>query len=181
MPPISNGQKNFSPSDINEGRNLQMFLYLKAIVDTANDEFIKELAEDTNVNIIPAGVIYVKTDLSDAKITRPDPEEEVKAIAAKQSRSGMILDDRESMDAMNKNYVPVKFNKPKKDGDPPPLSDSSKDKVFTLEKWDEMGEIMAEKIGEITDRMRSGDISLADAHGGKHCDSCKFKPICRKN
>ena len=172
------GAKDFSPNDISEGKNLQMFLYLKAIID-GKSEFLEAIGAPKDAELIPSGVIYVKTDLSDATITRPDPVEEKKAIAAKQSRKGMILDNRESIEAMNPNYIPVKFKKAA-DGEAPVPYAIMAGNLYTDERWDEMGEIMEEKISEVTRRMRSGDISLADAENVKRCDSCVFKPICRR-
>ena len=169
------GAKSFSPSDIDEGKNLQMFLYLKAIVDTKNETFKQRIGVGDGGRLIPAGVIYVKTDLSDATVARPDPTAQDAAIAKKQDRRGMILDDKESIDAMHKDYIPVKYTKT---GEP---NKRTANNLYTLAEWDEMGERMSRKIGEITERMRAGDISLADSHGGAHCDSCKFKPICRKS
>ncbi len=224
------GAKNFKPSDIKEGKNLQMFLYLKSLVETKKEEFLRKLcdcrdeesgdatalsadvesADDRNATetvatdagevppsdesdrqnavtvgnkkfyIIPAGVIYTKTDLSNAKIASPSDEARDKAMASKQGRSGMVLDEKECIDGMNKNYIPIKYNKPK-GKNPPELSADTKDNVYSYDKWAEMGETMVRKIGEIASRMRKGDISLPDEHGGKHCENCKFKVICRKN
>ena len=44
--------------------------------------------------IIPAGVIYTKTDLSNAKISSPSDEARDKAMMSKQGRSGMVIDDK---------------------------------------------------------------------------------------
>ena len=80
----------------------------------------------------------------------------------------------------NKNYIPIKYNQPK-GKKPPELSSDTKDNIYSYEKWKTDGEIMVKKISEIASRMRKGDISLPDEHGGKHCENCKFKVICRKS
>lgn len=166
------GSKEFSPDDIDEGKNLQMFLYLKAIVDTDNDAFRHELGVEGDGRVIPAGVIYIKTDLSDVTVAHADRDSEEKALNANQKRRGMILDDSESIAAQNKDYLPVKFTKK---GAP----DSRYTKfLYTADGWDELGDKIGDKIREISERMRWGDISpTKESHA---CDSCKFKAICRK-
>lgn len=166
------GSKDFSPEDIDEGKNLQMFLYLKAIVDTDNEGFRHELGVKEGGKVIPAGVIYIKTDLSDVTVAHADKDAEEKALNANQKRRGMILDNPESIAAQNKNYLPVKFTK----GGTP---DSRYKKfLYTDDGWDELGEKIGDKIREISGKMRGGDISPTKE--SRACDSCKFKAICRK-
>lgn len=170
------GKKSFSPADLDEGKNLQMFLYLKAIVDTDNEKFKNEAGVTNDGRLIPAGVIYVKTDMGDVTIPRNDKDAEAFEIAKKQERRGMILNDPAAIEAMNKDYLPIKFSKVT--GAP---TKSSEENLYTLEGWDEISEKISGKIGEISGRMKNGDISLASKGGGAHCDTCRFKPICRKN
>ena len=175
------GQKVFKRSDLDDGRNLQMFLYLKAIVDTKKQSFLDEIGAKEGARVIPGGVIYTKTDVSDASIDRPSSDLEAKKIAKMQTRQGMILDDRTSIDAMNPKYIPVTFNKPEKKGELPKPSEKTKDRLYTLEDWDTISKKMEDIICGVTRKMRSGNISLAEDEGGAHCDSCKFKAICRRS
>ena len=137
---------------------------MKSIVDTEKGSFLESVGangeDGKTLPLIPAGVIYTKTDLTDANITSPNDEACKLALDEKQERSGMLLDDDESIDAMNKDYIPKN--------------------LYTLDRWNEMGIEMAEAIGDIAARMRNGDISLTNERGGKHCDTCKFRVICRK-
>lgn len=168
------GAKDFSPDDIDEGKNLQMFLYLKSIVETDNKSFREKLGVAQGGQIIPAGVIYVKTDMSDVTLSHADKNAEREAIAKKQERRGMILDDEESISAMNRNYLPVKF---KKDGAP----DSRSEKfLYSREGWNELGERISKKIGEISDKMKQGDISLTDKKKDSPCDYCPYSAVCRR-
>jgi ATP-dependent helicase/nuclease subunit B len=167
------GAKEFSPDDIDEGKNLQMFLYLKAITETDNSGFREELGVGKSGEIIPAGVIYIKTDLSDVTVGHADFDAEADAIRAKQKRRGMILYDEKSISAQNKDYLPVKFSK--KTGAP----DARYEKfLYTGEGWIDLSNKIGEKITEISSRMRSGDIS--EAKEERACESCKFKAVCRR-
>ena len=166
------GAKDFSPEDIDEGKNLQMFLYLKAITDTNNEGFRREIGVGEGGKIIPAGVIYIKTDLSDVTVAHADKDAEERALLSNQKRRGMILDDPISIGAQNKDYLPVKFTK---SGAP----DSRYTKfLYTGDTWNELSEKIGDKICEISGRMRDGYISPV---GSTHdCECCKFKAICRK-
>ncbi len=168
------GSKTFSPSDLDEGKNLQMFLYLKAIIDTDNKDFSKKLGIENGGRIIPAGVIYVKTDMSDVTVPHPDKEAAEAALKKKQERRGMLLDDEISINAMNKNYIPIKF---KKDGTPDARSEKY---LYTYEGWEELNAKISDKVREVSSEMKRGNISLTTKKSDTPCDYCKFKPVCRK-
>ena len=168
------GAKTFSPSDLDEGKNLQMFLYLKAIVDTDNKEFSEKLGVGEGGKIIPAGVIYVKTDMSDVTVAHPDKDAADEALKKKQERRGMLLDDEVSISAMNKKYIPVKF---KKDGAPDARSEKF---LYTYEGWEELNSKISDKVREVSSEMKRGNISLTAKKSDTPCDYCKFKPVCRK-
>ena len=168
------GSKTFSPDDIDEGKNLQMFLYLKAIADTDNKNFLEKLGVEDGGRIIPAGVIYVKTDMSDVTVPRPDKEAAEEALKKKQERRGMILDDAESIGAMNKDFIPIRF---KKDGTPDARSEKY---LYTYEGWNALNEKISDKVREISSAIKSGDVSPTSKKSDTPCDYCRFKPVCRK-
>ncbi len=168
------GSKSFSPKDIDEGRNLQMFLYLKAITETDNEKFRDKIGVGKGGRIIPAGVIYVKTDMSDVEIAEDDEAIEHSAVMKKQERFGMLLDDSVSIDAMNKSYIPVKYNK---NGEP---SVYTKNNLYTLEGWDEINKKISDRMLDVSSRMKNGEISASKQGDTKICERCKFKSICRK-
>ena len=169
------GSKSFSPADLEAGRNLQMFLYLKSITETEKPEFKKRLGIEPDGQILPAGVIYVKADMSDGKIKKNDSETAFLDALKRQSRLGMLLDDDESLYSMNTDYLPLKKDKSgalKKDPD----------KLYTLSGWDEISHTLEDVIKDVGERMFSGDISptpLKKGGKGEHCEYCDFKPFCR--
>ena len=170
------GKKEFSPSDIEKGQNLQMFLYLKAIVDTKNKKFLHELGVKDGHAPIPAGVVYVKTEVGDVRIDSPVREIAEKAVADAQTRNGMILGEDAVFAASNAKYLPVKL---KNDGTP---YATSADKVYTREGWDELCTKLRGVVESIADRMKSGDVSakpLIEKGHKSPCEYCEFRPICR--
>ena len=169
------GSKTFSPSDIEEGKNLQMFLYLKSITETDNEDFRKMLGAKEGGRVLPAGVVYMNAAISDAKIDSPSPEAEVAALKAAQKRSGMLLYDPVSISAMNPDYLPVSF---KRDGEP---YASSKNRLYTLEGWGNLCSTLSDVVCDIASSIRKGDISAKPMKSKSHspCERCAMKPICR--
>ena len=170
------GAKKFSPSDLDEGKNLQMFLYLKSVVDSKNGEFLKDIGIEGGGRLIPAGVIYVKTDMKDVTISKMDDSEAERAVKKGQERRGMILDDKESISAMNAQFLPVKFSKVTGE-----VQESSKQFLYTLPEWTTLMEKIETKVNSISKRMRSGEIGTTEEKKAPPCSYCKFKPICRKS
>ena len=169
------GSKTFSPTDIAEGKNLQMFLYLKSIVETDNESFKRMLGAKEGGRVLPAGVVYMNAAISDAKIDSPSPEAEEAALNAAQKRSGMLLYDPVSISAMNPDYLPVSF---KKDGEP---YATSKNRLYTLEGWEELCSTLSDVVCDIAENIRHGDISAKPMRSKSYspCERCAMKPICR--
>ncbi|MBQ8720442.1 MAG: PD-(D/E)XK nuclease family protein [Clostridia bacterium] len=169
------GSKVFSPSDIEEGKNLQMFLYLKSITETDNEQFRRSLGAKEGGRVLPAGVVYMNAAIADAKVDSPNAESQRAAISAAQKRSGMILYDPVSISAMNPDYLPVSF---KKDGEP---YASSKARLYTLDGWGELCKTLSDVVGDIAENIRHGDISAKPMKSKSFspCERCAMKPICR--
>ncbi len=170
------GKKEFSPSDIDKGQNLQMFLYLKAIVDTKNKKFLRELGVKDGRAPIPAGVVYVKTEIGDVRIDTPVREVAERAVAEAQTRNGMILGEDAVLAASNTKFLPIRL---KNDGTP---YATSADKVYSREGWAELCDRLESVVEAIADRMKSGDVSaspLIEKNRKSPCEYCEFRPICR--
>ena len=169
------GSKDFSIEDLEEGRNLQMFLYLKSICDTRSESFKGRLGIGPEGEVVPAGVIYVKADMSDGKIKKNDKEAAFAEALKKQARLGMLLDDDESLAAMNPDYLPIKKDK---------TGSLKKDpkKLYSPEGWDKINETLDRVVKDVAGRMISGEISpspLKKGGKGELCKYCDFKPFCR--
>ena len=170
------GQKTFSKDDIAEGKNLQMFLYLKSIIETEKSGFRDRIGAGEGGRLIPAGVIYMKADIKDGKIPRSDPEAAKAAVEEMQLRIGLVLDEEESLAAMNPSYLPVKYDDK---GKPTRYTVQN---LYTLPEWDSFCDTISNVMRDIGDRMVSGDISATPFKNGKKnssCTYCDFKAICR--
>ena len=171
------GSKEFRPDDIGEGRNLQMFLYLKAIVESEKESFRHAAQVPDGGSMIPAGVIYVKANVTGGKIARNDAAEARDAAKKTQAREGMLLDDKASIGAMNGRFIPVKF---KSNGDPDAHSAA---KLYTPLGWEQINQTIERIVSDECTRMVFGDICakpMREKRGKSSvCKWCEFKPICR--
>lgn len=168
------GSKEFSPTDYEEGKNLQMFLYLRSIVESERKELREALGVGEGGRIIPAGVIYISTDIGDVTVSHANKAKERAAIAEKQLRQGMLLNDSVSIDAMNKKYLPIKFN------DKGEMKSTSEQYLYTEEELRVRNEKIADKVREVADGIKSGSLPLSQKKKDSPCKYCRFKPICRK-
>ncbi len=168
------GQKQFSPSDLDEGKNLQMFLYLKSIVESRDKKFLAKLGADENTKLIPAGVIYVKSDVGDVKISSPYYADAIDAVMKKQKREGMVLDTEENLSAMG-SYIPIKFTA---SGAP---TKASENLLYSEEGWGKLMDKLNCAVVRVSEGMTSGAISALPMKTKRSspCEYCKFKPICR--
>lgn len=173
------GRKEFSPSDLSEGKNLQMFLYLKAIVETENEQFKSNLGVGEGGRIIPAGALYLKTFVGDKNIPTPDDQLAISAVKEEQKRLGMLLDDERIILKMGLKYTPLYAEKAKGTSIIP---DSKRDLVFSEEGFSELMRTVEDSVIRVADSIRSGN-AAADPKVEKDsspCDFCDFKPVCRR-
>lgn len=167
------GRKEFSPSDLAEGRNLQLFLYLRSVVES--ETFRHRLGVSEGGKVIPGGAMYVSARVDDQPLSSPS-ENALAIFRAGQSRRGMLLDDPVSIAAMSKRYIPIRFTK---DNIP---DKRSADKLYTKDGWDALCRTVTDSVVRIAEDMKSGRIP-AGGTDGKHassaCDTCPYKPVCR--
>jgi len=99
---------SFDLSDVLNGRDMQMLIYLFALQKYGSAWFGKKVE--------PVGVLYVPAREVILSVSRNATDEEVGKLRQRDMcRSGLILDDRAIIDAMEngetKKYLPVKINK----------------------------------------------------------------------
>ena len=170
------GHKEFSPEDMAEGSNLQMFLYLKALTESRNEKFRASLGVGDEGRVVPAGVIYVKTAVGDVRVDTPDDALADRVVKSAQEREGMILDDPDVISAMTLKYTPLYSKRT-----PDKIPESKKKLLYTEEGWKEIMETVEGAVGRVADGIRKGEISATPKEkGGKSpCEYCPYKPVCR--
>ena len=172
------GHKEFSPEDLAEGSNLQMFLYLRALVDSEKEEFKKRVGVSDGGRIIPAGVIYVKTSVRDVRVDIPDDSLAESAVKSAQAREGMILNDPENISAMTLKYTPVYSKRT-----PDKIPDAKQKFLYTEDGWNEIMQTVEGAVCRVADGIRNGEVPATpnEQKGKSPCDFCDFRPICRRS
>lgn len=172
------GHKEFSPEDMAEGANLQMFLYLKSLVESENKKFRDSLGVGESGRLVPAGVIYVKTSVRDVRVDTPDDSVATEAVKAAQGREGMLLDDPDVISAMTLKYTPLYSKR-----SPDKIPDSKRKFLYNEEGWQEIMKTVEGSVCQVSDGIRSGvmDASPKEQKGKSPCDFCPYKPICRRS
>lgn len=171
------GHKEFSPEDMAEGSNLQMFLYLRALVDSEKEEYKRRVGVGEDGKIIPAGVIYIKTSVRDVRVDIPDDGLAESAVKSAQMREGMILDDQENITAMTLKYTPVYSKRT-----PDKIPESKQKFLYTDDGWNEIMKTVESAVCRVADGIRNGEVPATpkEQKGKSPCDFCNFRPICRK-
>ena len=168
------GIKKFSLDDVKKGENLQMLLYLKAVSESSNPEFLSSLGVSDGKKPIPAGIVYVKTSVADVTIDHPSDELANSEVKATFERLGASLDSDEVLSAMNPAFTPMA--KVRKGEDPRP-------ETFTKEDWKRINDEMKEAVVSIANEITSGHITartnVADNATFHPCTDCQYKFICR--
>jgi ATP-dependent helicase/nuclease subunit B len=172
------GHKEFSPDDMEQGANLQMFLYLKSLVESESVAFRDQLGLQGEGRLIPAGVIYVKTAVGDVRVDTPDDLAAEAAVKGAQGREGMILDDPDVISAMNVKYTPLYSSRT-----PDKIPESKRKFLYDEDGWAQIMETVEGSVLRVADEIRSGEMPATPRwqNGGKSaCEYCPYKPVCRK-
>ncbi len=168
------GIKRFALDDIKEGRNLQMVLYLKSIVDNKNPKFKESMGASGNGRLIPAGIVYIKTSVDDVTVEESSDSAALEKVKTLYERLGASLDDEVSLNAMNPDYTPSA--KPSKNSPPSPIK-------FTIDEWNDINKQMEKVILNVADSISRGSMPAAvstSASAYHPCTYCNFRYLCRK-
>lgn len=167
------GSKTFSPQDLAEGKNLQMFLYLASVLESAS--FRTRLGISEGGEVVPAGVSYVHTAL-EAKAAPDESFNALQTVRSLQKRAGMVLFEDEVIAAMNPDYLPITLNK---EGKP---NANSAPRAYTRDGWRMIMQTVDNSVLRVAGEMRSGEIpaSPLKGKGSDACTYCPYRPVCRK-
>ena len=164
------GKKDFKLSEIFDGLNIQMILYLMALEKNG-----KKVYGD----FLPSGVLYLPSKIGISnylKERKPKPEEVAKQKKTSGQLSGMVLESLVVMNGMgvteNPDYFPAGF-------------DTAKDKftgnTYTLDNFKSISGLIDEKIRFMGDSLHNGEINAVPCgtNGeGAMCKYCSYKCIC---
>lgn len=165
------GKKEFKLSELFDGLNIQMVLYLMALEKNGKTYY---------GDFLPAGVLYLpsRIGLSNYLDLRSPAPQEVNAQKRLSGKlSGMILDSPVVFKGMGvdaiEDYFPVSI---KKDG-------SATGNYYTLSHFKKLSELIDSKIISMGNALHKGEISAVPCGSddkGKMCAYCSYKAICMR-
>lgn len=164
------GGKDFKLSDVFDGLNMQMLIYLMCLWDNGKEQF---------GNIVPAGILYVPANNSGEQLERNATEEEVEAQKIHNGRmNGMILEDEQVLDGMEKGcngyfinaYVDEKGR--------------MKGTFLSMDGFVRLHKKIDEILKNMGQALHDGKIAALPVIGTSSykytCEYCDFKDICRR-
>lgn len=166
------GKKSFEFSKVFYGLGLQMLIYLFALIQKG------ELL--CGHKLTPAGVLYFPARVETVTLKSKDELDSVlKKRSAGRKRSGLLLDMSPVLQAMEPTgegqepaYLPYKYDK----------QGQRVGNLAAREQLDLLSRFVFRKVGELGDKLYSGDIS-ADPYtidGASPCIWCCYQSICRE-
>lgn len=173
------GTKDFRTEDLRHGINTQMLLYLYSLCFAQNGNFSKKIGLEKEQSPHPAGMVYLSTNIPVIEAESYENEETVwKQAEEKLKRSGLLIDDRNILSAMNDSLAPAFLLSASQDRTGA-LTDKN---LVSSEKFDALFSDIRKTVLDIASQMRSGCANAIPLHYGDidPCSYCTAKAICRK-
>lgn len=166
------GSRSFDISEIFNGLQIQLIIYLDAILNHGKELFGKQFT--------PAGMFYFYIQDPTLSGESDFTPEEIQKLWVKQFKmSGLVLSDEEIIRNLDKeidghsNIIPVRFTK---SGVSQKISS-----IATEEQFEVLRQYVENKIKEIGKELIHGNISITPIQTDqwKACDRCRFGSICQ--
>ncbi|MBV7276313.1 helicase-exonuclease AddAB subunit AddB [Clostridium sp. PL3] len=167
------GTKEFKLSDVYYGLQMQLLIYL--------DAMLTELEEKTNKDALPGGILYFKLDdpIIKGKGELTDSEIE-KRIIKSLRMNGLLLDSLEIVKEMDSeiekssDIIPVSI---KKDG----TISKSQSSVATLEQFQLLRKYVKDTIGQLCEHILEGNIDIEPCKkkNRNSCEYCIYPSVCQ--
>ena len=165
------GKKDFKLSDVLYGLNMQMLIYLSAIVKNGNVRY--------GDDIHPSGVLYMPSKISSVKVKPSAKETEIKKEQDKDLKmKGIVLDEIHVIKGMEEEmkgrYIPVYTNK---DGS---INYKCKNYVISNKQLNMIFDKVEQKIIQMSEELDNGNISAVPTGNddSNPCEWCAYKAVC---
>lgn len=163
------GNKKLLLGDVMNGLNIQMLVYLFAIIKGGKDYY--------GDNILPAGVLYFPARAINFNSERNDSDETVKRAMYKESAmNGLVLNDEEIIEAMDSTdssiFLPASIDK---------KTGKAKGSIISLKQLEALNERIDKIISDMAFALHEGKIpALPIREGGENklCTSCEYRSVC---
>lgn len=162
------GGKDFRLSEVFEGLNMQMLIYLMCLWDNGKERY---------GDIVPAGILYVPAKTGGTeKAGRNASDEEINKAKLKNGRmNGMILDDMGVLNAMdpagNQKFIKAGVYK----------NGNKKGNFLSLNNFIKLHKMIDEKLSETALALHGGEIAAVPVVDNNHphtCEYCDYRNVC---
>ena len=159
------GSKTFSVSDISDGLNLQLLLYIFSLTKQKN----KNIEKLFGGKPVAGAITYLSAASAKVKAERiSDPGKSVSNAIADIKRTGLILDNDSVIEAISHS------------GDDRLLMKTARKNSFIdLQGLDMLYDTVCGVLTEIGNTMMSGNINAVPKAGSEHCKYCKYSFVCK--
>lgn len=161
------GDKPFSESDLEKGKNLQLLIYLFTLCKVADKGFLDSIGVSAVSDTAPAGVVYFVVKAPEIKLDSPLTEDGLALAEGSLERKGFVFSSDELAEAIDSSSKKLFLS---------PLEKKSEEDVARLY------ETVCGSIARVAENMRSGRIdTLGTLTVGKYspCRFCEYTHVCR--
>lgn len=165
------GNKDFNLSDIYNGLELQLLIYM--------DAYLEYASKNSKKPVIPGGILYFKIDDPIIKSSGELSDEEIEEKIMKSLRmKGLLLSDVKVVRAMDRDaagwslIIPAAIRSSGLD---------AKSSAATIDEFNALRKHIKLRIIDLCEDMLKGDVEINPYknRGRVSCEFCNFKPICR--
>ncbi len=164
------GTKDFNLTEVIDGLNIQMILYLMALEKNGKNVY---------GDFLPAAVLYLPSKIGLSKylkLRHPEPEEIAYTKKVSGKLSGMVLDSPVVMNGMgvldDPDYYPVGYDAKK---------DIFTGNTYTQKQFRGISSYIDKKIQDMGNALHNGQVNavpLGADNKGKMCVYCSYKSVC---
>ncbi len=167
------GQKEFKLSELFDGLNIQMVLYLMALEKNGKNYY---------GDIIPSGVLYLPSRIGLKNYLGERNPDDITIENQKRKSgklSGMILDSPVVFNGMGvdtyPDYFPASFN----------AKGGAKGNYYSLPQFHSLSKLIDDKIISMGNALHEGEIPAmplgeSDKKDGKMCEYCSYRSVCAR-
>ncbi len=163
------GSKEFNLSEVMEGINMQMLIYLFAIEKNGKDFY---------ADTVPAGILYRPAKISQIKTTRNAEEAELKKKRKREGKySGLILSHEDVVYGMDRDATSEIIDVKVKEEDNKITFTGS---VATLEQMGKLKNKVDEMIMRMGNELHQGNVDIMPLEDSDDsaCTYCDYKDVC---
>ncbi|MBR6407929.1 MAG: exodeoxyribonuclease V subunit gamma [Clostridia bacterium] len=165
------GQKIFSLSSVVDGLDMQMLIYLFAILKNGGKKYGR---------VIPAGVLYLSSEAASSSFESFDEQKALEVFSKNLRMNGLLLDDKDSILMMEYDgkgrFIPVSLNSKGE------IKRTESAPLFTAEQLSTLQNYVDKNIKLMAEKIKNGDFSPDPIETGRGsvCDWCDYKTLCAK-